>query len=132
MLRQLSTDSVSSINSLSSACSLSSSAHAPDNSTTSVSKKKKKGWVSVVLYHTHSSSSFIQYCIHEGHCSSVRMKPIHLKNIRLQEQNILIVSEEILHYCSKFMDSVGVNSVCKDLIYFSFAAVKFRLIEFCL
>ncbi|PNF13684.1 hypothetical protein B7P43_G15281 [Cryptotermes secundus] len=45
MLRQLSTDSVSSINSLSSACSLSSSAHAPDNSTTSASKKKKKGWL---------------------------------------------------------------------------------------
>jgi hypothetical protein len=49
MLRQLSTDSVSSINSLSSACSLSSSAHAPDTSTTSSSKKKKKGWVSIAL-----------------------------------------------------------------------------------
>ncbi|XP_069694202.1 protein sickie isoform X2 [Periplaneta americana] len=45
MLRQLSTDSVSSINSLSSACSLSSSAHAPDSSTTSAGKKKKKGWL---------------------------------------------------------------------------------------
>jgi hypothetical protein len=51
MLRQLSTDSVSSINSLSSACSLSSSAHAPDNSATSASKKKKKGWVSIIMYH---------------------------------------------------------------------------------
>jgi neuron navigator 2 len=50
MLRQLSADSVSSINSLSSACSLSSSAHAPDNCTTSASKKKKKGWVSIALY----------------------------------------------------------------------------------
>jgi len=50
MLRQLSADSVSSINSLSSACSLSSSAHAPDNSAISASKKKKKGWVSIALF----------------------------------------------------------------------------------
>ncbi|KAK7793538.1 hypothetical protein R5R35_002523 [Gryllus longicercus] len=40
--RQLSADSVSSINSLSSACSLSSSAHAHDGSS---HKKKKKGWL---------------------------------------------------------------------------------------
>lgn len=41
MSRQLSADSVSSINSLSSACSLSSSAHAQDGH----GKKKKKGWL---------------------------------------------------------------------------------------
>lgn len=55
-----------------------------------------------------------------------------MKNIHVQEQNNLIVSEEILHYCSKVMDSVGDNSVRKDFIYFSFATVKFRLIEACL
>jgi neuron navigator 2 len=74
MLRQLSTDSVSSINSLSSACSLSSSAHAPDNSTTSVSKKRKKGWVSIVSSHFYlakrNSSTFVHYYIQEGQCSS--------------------------------------------------------------
>lgn len=41
MTRQLSTDSVSSLNSLSSACSISSSA----NCSSSKSKKKKKGWL---------------------------------------------------------------------------------------
>jgi hypothetical protein len=59
---------------------------------------------------------------HEWNLSTV-------KNIHVQEQNILIVGEEFLHYCSKFMDSVGVNSLPKDLIYFSFTTVKFRLIE---
>lgn len=42
MTRQLSTDSVSSLNSLSSACSLSSSANCSSNNK---SKKKKKGWL---------------------------------------------------------------------------------------
>jgi hypothetical protein len=64
MLRQLSTDSVSSINSLSSACSLSSSAHAPDNPTISASKKKKKGWVSVKLYHFYLATYTQQFSIH--------------------------------------------------------------------
>jgi hypothetical protein len=107
MLRQLSTDSVSSINSLSSACSQSSSAHAPDNSIASTSKKKKKGWVSVMLYHFYLATHMRQLHIHSVLCSG---RPVFFS---MNETDPLCTRTEfsILHYFSKFTDFIGVNSV---------------------
>ena len=91
MLRQLSTDSVSSINSLSSACSLSSSAHAPDNSATSASKKKKKGWVSIALYCSYLGMSCYLYCcsMHFGFVFISSLVILYSDDYKFGDLNIL-------------------------------------------